>query len=1114
MQPPPRGRGPDAPSQQGSLGPAGDDDPIVARIRAWARRPTADDTLALCDELRRTPTVRGQHVDALARAVVQRHAKDALVLLALGRLQLAIGKLSDAQQTLVSAGRSDPNARGPYRYLGEVLLRRGDATRAERMLEKAVEFESKSGDHGDPSEEPSADWLIRARALRKTQEAQGEGAVAAEMASILAQKRPSSASSPTPPRSSLRAPAVVHAESDDEPTQVGQIPDDLRRRATPGFQTQMGADANAALAATSPASPALRPQATQSAIKPPPSHPSSSPERPSRPSQNALRPQPTRPPLPALPALKTQPTPPPLPALKPTATTPPALKPRTTPPPVPAPMFPPSRPAPQITELPRFEDESIKTRLGSDDSGGDLVNTGDFVATEHPTIQRRRDDESVPRLPLAPPRDYAPEPAPEPPPESRMERTSTGQLRALKAQSVTLGEPASDERIKTRPLRPTPFPGGSDALSPRVGEGQGQWDTDKVLGALERAGVYEKGAAAASPAQWMHRREIVRPRRRGGWLYAVLAVVVIGGIGGAIYGGRAYKEKQRAEADQATLRAEADVRRGNLDALANAEKDLGHAFELDSRTLRGARVWLQDRVLRSYVWPTDERHEGGLASAIERGKTVGLPEGELAFARIALALSSDDTPSAAALAKTLDPGTAKDKADAWRELTVGWVLERAGDARAADRYSHAVQLDPELVVARLALAKLAALAGDLDRVASLTKDFAGELTATKQDLTALATFIREGKHESGGALEPRRPAGFGWIASALLVADPKTDPEVRRKEAARATALARDPGDLTRIGRFAAAAGDEATASRAALRALEASPIFPPARALGARLALSVGRPDDAARALEGVTSEGDAELAALHAWLSYERGDLTEVQRALDNPTVAGGALDRADLAPIVRPLRFAIAKRTSTNLSAKDRTELEALAGLGELGPLVAFDIAVGTLELTVAESISKKWVEDAGQRPARALRLARLARLQGRAEDADKMSKIAVEQATVTPAALIERVLVLGGVGKGADALALLARYPLLAADEQPWLRAWSTAQAGKMADAKKQVEALKEPEKKAPWAVRRDALLALSATSDKRAKAYAKELAKERANDPDVRAIGRALGVLKE
>ena len=79
MQPPPRGNA--------------SSDEVVERIRAWAKRPTAEATLAICDELRRlgAPEVRGNHVDVLAKAIMQRHAKSAPVLIALGRLQLEGG---------------------------------------------------------------------------------------------------------------------------------------------------------------------------------------------------------------------------------------------------------------------------------------------------------------------------------------------------------------------------------------------------------------------------------------------------------------------------------------------------------------------------------------------------------------------------------------------------------------------------------------------------------------------------------------------------------------------------------------------------------------------------------------------------------------------------------------------------------------------------------------------------------------------------------------------------------------------------------------------------------------------------------------------------------------
>ncbi len=1065
MQPPPRGRGADTSPDPGvGAGVAGaSDDPIADRIRVWALRPTAEETLTLCDELRRVPGVRGNHVEALARAVAQRHGKDSKVLLALGRLQLAIGKLSDAQQTLVTAGRADPTARGPYRYLGEVLLRRGDAARAERMLEKAAEAEAK-GQTGDPTELSTEAWLTRARALKTLQDGAGEGAVAAEMATFVKSMeqshRPSVRSLP-PSRSSLRPPAAVHADSDDQPTMVGQISDEIRRKATPGFETQLGEETRE-----------TRGTRDRGELDGRTRFDPRTPEK-----------EPGPPPVPA-----------PLPAPAAPALRAPLAK-KETPPPVPAVRAPHdarSKLFPADASLPRFDVSAIedleRTRPG--DAAADLsVNTGDILVGDAPS----RDEPSVPAIRLTPPTD---DKSPVP---FRRSPTDTGALRALRADAITFGEPSRDERSNTARVR---FTTGSKAPAPGA-----LWNSARVLSALERAGVYEPAAAAASPALWMKRRELNMPRRKGAWLFALLGLLIVGGVGGAIYGTRVTKERQRGEAEVAALRAEADVRKGAPSALASAEADLGRTFELDSRSMRGARVWLEDRVLRSFLWPSEERREGGLASAIERGKTVGLAEPELAFARIALALSSDDTPSAVTLARSLDPGTAKGKLDAWRELAVGWVLERAGDARAAERYAHAITLDPELIPARLALAKLAALSGDAARVTDLMKDVAPDLAATREDLVALAALIATGTGGKGGAETTLRPAGFGWIAPALIAADPTAPADTRKRESARAFTLARDPGDLTRIGRLAFAAGDEATASRAALRALEVSPIFPAARALAARLALAVGRPDDAARALENV--EGEAELPALRAWYAYERQDLATVSKELQDPTLVA---DRPDVAAIVRSLQFALAHRTGAPLSAKDKTELEAVRGLPQPGSSVAFDVALETGDLATAEAIGKGLV-DPERRPMNALRLARLARLLGHADDAERLSKLAFDQSIATPLSLVIRAIVLGGAGKGADMLALLAKHPELAKDEQPWLRAWGTHLAGKRGDAKKQVEALMEPDRRAPWSIRRDALFALTATNDKRGKAYAKELAKERPNDPDVQNAAKTLGVAK-
>ncbi|MBI2390671.1 MAG: hypothetical protein HYV09_13865 [Deltaproteobacteria bacterium] len=699
----------------------------------------------------------------------------------------------------------------------------------------------------------------------------------------------------------------------------------------------------------------------------------------------------------------------------------------------------------------------------------------------------RDEDDSLPRLRATPPAvdDLTPQPGPLP--------TNTGAMRALAAKSVTLGEPRIEERAATpapRDRTQTPARGRPATPRPQL---------------LERA-----RPAARS-----------RRRRRISAAFA-LAILVLGAVG--FVGRRAYHQRLRRDAEQAAVRAEDEVRKGHLTALVVAEKELARSFDRDATTTVGARVWIEDRVLRAYCWPATALGRGagddgdgdvGLAAAIERARNLGVPAPDLAFAEIALALSSGETRLAAALAREPAGEPAN---DAWRELAVGWVLERAGDVRAVQRYARAAQLDPGMVPARLALAKQAALSGDAAQVDSLSRDFVGELDAARQDLLALARLVATGTVGRGGPPSVRRPAGFGWIAPALIVADPTAAVDLRRSEAARAASAARDPRDLTQLARLAASTGDEAGASRAVLRAIAASAIYMPARVFVARLALANGHPDDAARALSGIAIGSDPEIAALRAWLAYERGDRAAVAQLLATPTVSAASFERADLAPIVRPLRVALAFAARVDAAAiEEKGALQALADLGELGPSVAFDLALAELDLALAERIGERWLDgqDVARRPSRALRLARLSRLRRRADDADRFSRIAVEQGTVVPLALVERVLVLGAAGKGKEAFALLAKHPQLAVDEQPWLRAWALSLADDPPDAKtqakKQVEALVEPHDEAPWAVRRDALLALAATYDRRAIPLARRLLRERPRDPDVHAVAKALGL---
>src|SRR5688500_9080780 len=107
-------------------------------LKSWRSNPDADSTVALCAYL----GVSGK--EALIREVGQTaerwHARDGVVMLAVGRMSLDAGVLPEAQAALVAAGKADAGSPKPYRYLGEVLLRRGDALRAEKVLARAIQL--------------------------------------------------------------------------------------------------------------------------------------------------------------------------------------------------------------------------------------------------------------------------------------------------------------------------------------------------------------------------------------------------------------------------------------------------------------------------------------------------------------------------------------------------------------------------------------------------------------------------------------------------------------------------------------------------------------------------------------------------------------------------------------------------------------------------------------------------------------------------------------------------------------------------------------------------------------------------------------------------------------
>ncbi|HEX2879239.1 MAG TPA: hypothetical protein VHO25_06860, partial [Polyangiaceae bacterium] len=140
-------------------------------LARWRKNPDAQLTLALCSTI--GSSKREELVREVGVAAETWHRTDLPVMIAVGRMYLESGLLAEAQSALVNAGKVDPNAAEPYRYLGEVLLRRGDAARSEKVLARAIQL--------GRSDDDTKLWHERASVYLGLQKRVGPQAVADEL---------------------------------------------------------------------------------------------------------------------------------------------------------------------------------------------------------------------------------------------------------------------------------------------------------------------------------------------------------------------------------------------------------------------------------------------------------------------------------------------------------------------------------------------------------------------------------------------------------------------------------------------------------------------------------------------------------------------------------------------------------------------------------------------------------------------------------------------------------------------------------------------------------------------------------------------------------------------
>jgi hypothetical protein len=631
-----------------------------------------------------------------------------------------------------------------------------------------------------------------------------------------------------------------------------------------------------------------------------------------------------------------------------------------------------------------------------------------------------------------------------------------------------------------------------------------------VLDALQIAGVFEPDGAVR-PQVFVWDKPDKQRRRFGSVISLVLlAISIVGGARGAYYYVTGKRARQHIEAEGVLAKVDAELRASDAKLLEPSEQALARAFDLESRSPHAALTWLHERAMVGLL-------KGGENVAFEdgtvRAKEVGIEERRLAFGYVASFLFQNDTAGAAAVLAKWD-----DKAgeDPWYQLLAGATFERAGDARALERYAAAVRLDPELVIAQVLLARATAVDGDPRHAGELAVQFRAKFPDRIEGATLVA--LAWARDPSRGEPPPEAkeiadkadvlPTPLKAVAPAVraLLAIEQRKSEDAKGALQKGLAVADTPGVAAWLGSIALATGDEALARKGALVAVSFSAVYPPARMLAARVALLGARLDEAQKAAEELPP-ASADVAIVNAAVAYEKLDGERMRSALDSLS------DDTKKLPFLVPLVRGQALLGGNAAALGSDTALVMADDETPWADLVAMDAALDTGDLDLGHKIAARW--QGAPRPLRAVRLARLARWDGKTEDAERLSRAALEGgATVTVRAVAERVFVLVAMNKAGEASALFKAYPNVGGPLAKWLRCYALASNGKLEEARAIASAEDPPPPLAALPARLIAAAAFGAVKDTRHGGdYVKALVTAGFVNPDLAAAAEKVGVGK-
>lgn len=786
-------------------------DELVAR---WRKNPDPESTLALCAHLGTSDAAERQAelMREVANLAETWHRDNHPVMLSVGRMYLDAGLLAEAQAALIQAGKVEPNDAEAYRYLGEVLLRRGDAIRSEKTLARAIRM-------GDDDAETRL-WHERSVLYVALQKRQGLAAVADEVART------------APHRPSIPAPTLSPFDRIDRET---------------------------AAAAAAAARPARR-------SRPPlPAAPRASGRR--RPSVPGVRRRGSTPP-PAdsqLLGTKTEPQDTLIMGQSPVPMPPPA-----------APVHPPSPFFPSESHAPRAARASKKaagTNAAVAQARGGAQPRG-TSARARPAVAdllRGSLSDGLRELDGTITRPDS-EPGADPFRGTFSDAPAAAVPDAAPARVSSLPAAAPSPKLPT----PAPVSAEAPAAAssrPRSGQPVAVTDSanptpEMVLSELARVGLYEQDSAVV-PA-W---EAAPRPAPRKLWIMAgALGLTLALGVGAYQYA-LGVQAERAARAQELGMRLATALDSGSRLQLRDSEADFQTLFELDSRGREPAFLWLENRVMQTLL---GDEPVSGIESALQRARAVGVEEHRLIFGRLASSLAAGDLPGAGATIAEWDARAKEDAlyqlltGVVFERAGNPEALDRYTEAVRLQpdlKLAHAY-------AARLALLTLGPVESRSLVEVACARLGPGPASDVLRGLEWATSPFTDNKpptvvaREISGDLAPL----LQDTASAVVAVRARREGRLEESTAAfeRALGPSATPAMAAWIGYQALDAGDVEIARRAALKAVELSAQHKGSHALAARIALAEGRLDAAREAVRGV-DPSSRDVLLIEAVTAYE---------------------------------------------------------------------------------------------------------------------------------------------------------------------------------------------------------------------------------------------------